>query len=320
MTVRWRISTPRSRPAALATVDLVAHVESEMNAALRVITGNTTAVGGVTLRRIAGVDHGIVARPSGTHALLMPHGGPAVLDSISRVLIGFGFRNESMLSPRDRFPESRSALEAEVLVALASAPSPLAVDLLLSQPDRWAGVADREANDRDRRLNRLVHPPIVAAVGPPNVGKSSLLNALVGRQAALVADEAGTTRDHIGATVELAGLVVHWVDTPGRRPATGVEARALQNAEQAIEAAHLLIAIGDAASGDPRSATTHPIDIVVAARSDLGRPDWPADHTVSVQAGGERAHAGLADLVAGIRDRLVPPADIASPDPWRFWS
>jgi tRNA modification GTPase len=57
----------------------------------------------------------------------------------------------------------------------------------------------------------------VAIIGAPNVGKSTLLNAIVGRQAAITSDVAGTTRDVIECRVDLQGLAVSFLDTAGLR-------------------------------------------------------------------------------------------------------
>ncbi|MEL6795502.1 MAG: GTPase, partial [Planctomycetota bacterium] len=191
MTARWRIATPRSRPAALAVIELSADTLHNLDTALMQAIGTVPAVGAVVLRPICGIDTGIAARLGPTHTVLMPHGGPAVLDGIASSLTAFGLEEATDPAPRQRFPEAESDIEAEMLAALSRAQSPLAVDLLLDQPRRWGSQTahDREPNDRDRRLNRLIDPPLVAAAGPPNVGKSSLLNALAGRRAALVADE-----------------------------------------------------------------------------------------------------------------------------------
>ncbi len=60
--------------------------------------------------------------------------------------------------------------------------------------------------------------PRAVLVGPPNAGKSSLFNALVRRSAALVADEAGTTRDYLSAPLDCGGIVWELIDTPGLAP------------------------------------------------------------------------------------------------------
>jgi tRNA modification GTPase len=88
---------------------------------------------------------------------------------------------------------------------------------LAAQLDAAAELLDRTlAQLLTRRLTDDL--PQVALVGWPNVGKSSLFNALAGDSAALVSDESGTTRDYLTATVELNGLRAELVDTAGHEP------------------------------------------------------------------------------------------------------
>src|SRR6185295_9068425 len=117
------------------------------------------------------------------------------------------------------------------------------------QPRRWQGAPPREAGERDRVLRRLIDPPLVVALGPPNVGKSSLVNALAGRSVSIVADEPGTTRDHVGVMLDLGGLVVRYVDTPGlRQGADELEREAVSGAMEVASRADLLLVCGDPTS------------------------------------------------------------------------
>lgn len=313
MPVRCRVTTPRSRPAALATIDLAADSPSELETLLGRVCGSAVDPGCIGLRRFAGVDEGLLVRTTPTHAMLMPHGGPAVLDQLVDALVASGCDPSGIARPRELFPEAASDLEAATLAALARAASPLAVEPLLHQPDRWAGEPWRAPGPRDLRLRRLIDPPLVVVVGPPNVGKSSLLNALAGREAAIVDDAPGTTRDHIGAMLDLGGLVVRWVDTPGRRSAEGVEAQAIEASKLLDRGADLLVAVGDFRSEDPRALAEAEPGLTLAARADLGRPGWGFDGAVSAKTG-----EGLGELVAMVRDTLVPPADLDDPSPWVF--
>ena len=214
--------------AAIAAIGL----GGDIDAAFSALSIRPVPVGGVALRSLAGVDTGLVARPTSGSAYLFPHAGPEVVRRLLQHcrdagLVPMETLGEKGVSPTERWPEARDDHEARVLDALAGAPSPLAIDVLLSQlPERDGGdgVLDSDAvvDIRTSPLRHLLRPPIVAALGPPNIGKSTLLNALAGRSVALVADEPGTTRDHVGVTLDLAGLTVHWLDLPG----IGVQAAA----------------------------------------------------------------------------------------------
>lgn len=93
--------------------------------------------------------------------------------------------------------------------------------------------------------------PIVALVGRPNVGKSTLFNRLLGRREAIIEDRPGTTRDRLYADLDWDGLLVTLVDTAGLDPTpnesfgTGVQ----DQAKMAIEEADLILFLVDAASG-----------------------------------------------------------------------
>ena len=86
----------------------------------------------------------------------------------------------------------------------------------------------------------------VAIVGKPNVGKSSLLNALVGEDKAIVTDIAGTTRDIVEGEVNLNGVVLHLLDTAGIRDVDDkVESIGVDRAKKSIDEAELIIVVLD---------------------------------------------------------------------------
>jgi tRNA modification GTPase len=94
---------------------------------------------------------------------------------------------------------------------------------------------------------RLMREGVVTAiVGRPNVGKSSLLNALVGRDRAIVSPYPGTTRDTIEAELQVDGLLIRVIDTAGMRTTVdAIEIEGVQRARQAAEASQLLIVVLD---------------------------------------------------------------------------
>jgi tRNA modification GTPase len=86
----------------------------------------------------------------------------------------------------------------------------------------------------------------LAIVGRPNVGKSSLLNALLGRERAIVSPYPGTTRDTIEAALDLQGLLLRIVDTAGIRTSTdAIEQEGVRRAQEIIEQADLLLVVLD---------------------------------------------------------------------------
>lgn len=89
----------------------------------------------------------------------------------------------------------------------------------------------------------------VALVGKPNVGKSSLLNALLGESKAIVTDIAGTTRDIVEGEINLNGVVLHLLDTAGIRDVEDkVESIGVEKSKDAINNADLVIVLLDASS------------------------------------------------------------------------
>lgn len=138
----------------------------------------------------------------------------------------------------------------------------------------------------------------VAIVGPVNAGKSSLLNALAGREAAITSSRAGTTRDVIEARMEIAGLAVTLIDTAGLREAEDeIERLGIERGRARAAAADLRVylqgAPGEVAEG------VEPEDIVVLSKADLwGQPGISA-------ATGEGIGA-LIDRIAGVlRQRIA---------------
>jgi tRNA modification GTPase len=129
--------------------------------------------------------------------------------------------------------------------------------------------------------------------GEPNVGKSSLLNRLLGFDRAIVSDIPGTTRDTIEEVINLGGIPLRLVDTAGVRESDDIiEAQGIQRTVRQIEDADLLLEIADASQPRPERAvypSNHATHLLVLNKSDLGEhPSWQgADATrISCTSGG----------------------------------
>lgn len=144
----------------------------------------------------------------------------------------------------------------------------------------------------------------VAIVGPPNVGKSTLLNALAGREAAITSEVAGTTRDVIEVRMDLVGLPVTLLDTAGLRDTTDVvETVGIARAKERAEVADLRVILIPSADAEPE-ITPKECDLVVIGKDDMG---VESELSVSGQSG-----QGVDALVALISNRLSTMASGAS--------
>lgn len=320
LTATWSLATPGSARGAIAIFDIATNTPADIEAFFKAFAIAPVAVGRVGLRSLMGIDTGLVTRPSPTAVQLMPHAGAAVVRALAAALDRAGVVRATAAN----YPEAATPLEQHMLHALARAQSPRAIDLLLDQPRRWALPNAASDPAIDRMLNHLIHPPLLAAVGASNIGKSTLVNELAGRGVSIVADEAGTTRDYVGVLLELDGLAVRYIDTPGLRDHAPAEEQAARAGALDLAArADLLLLCGDPTHPPPEPAALGceavPHTLRVCLRADLARAanGWwaSADARVAIAAEAQ----GVRELAAMVRQTLVPHAVLESPAPWRFW-
>ena len=134
----------------------------------------------------------------------------------------------------------------------------------------------------------------VVIAGPPNAGKSSLLNALVQREAAITSAVPGTTRDLIEAPTAIGGMPFLLIDTAGLRDDSDeVERIGVARARASLAAADLVLWLGD-----PKQAPPGPPTILVRSKCDLAGSDRGAGLRVSSLTG-----EGLDELTAALADR-----------------
>ena len=156
----------------------------------------------------------------------------------------------------------------------------------------------RRALSRSDRGERVREGYRVVLIGETNAGKSSLFNALVSREAAIVTPIPGTTRDVLDAQLIIDGYAVTLSDTAGLRESEDpVEAEGVKRARARAEVADLRLWVR--APGDPEGeavAFARPDDLTVWTKSDLGAGD-PGGLSVSTKTGAglDRLHAALAD-------------------------
>jgi tRNA modification GTPase len=156
------------------------------------------------------------------------------------------------------------------------------------------------------RRGRLIREGLqVAIVGRPNVGKSSVFNALAGAARAIVTDVPGTTRDLVTEVVDLDGLRVTLVDTAGLRESRDiVETEGVARAEQARAAADLVLHVHDRsaplAPGELAGYAPQRKELCVANKSDLPAA-WHAEHAIAISA---KTGAGLEALRGAIAGAL----------------
>ncbi|QDT76177.1 tRNA modification GTPase MnmE [Lacipirellula limnantheis] len=268
------------------------------------------------------------------------HGGVTAAERILTAFAGAGCEVELWPERLDRTAASK--IEAEADLALARATTRRTAAILLAQR---AGTLSREvsgirgdlassrlaaARDRiDALLARaqvglhLTEPWRIAIAGRPNVGKSSLINALVGYQRAIVFDQPGTTRDVLTADTAIDGWPVRLVDAAGiRETEDELEAEGVRRARQQLATADLVLWVLDAweLTGDPQAVmkqewreahgptAASSLILTVVNKADLLPGDASQPPTDGVQFVSARTGERLAELIELIGRRLVPAA------------
>lgn len=167
---------------------------------------------------------------------------------------------------------------------------------------------------------------LVVLAGRVNAGKSSLMNALLGRNRAIVTDQPGTTRDYLEESINLGGLNIRLADTAGiRKTDDAIEAAGLEMGRELMDKADLILFLTDATApltDDTMStAKTLPANKVLAVLNKSDLPDFDADHgtplldlgfeTITISA---KVGTDIDTLCSRIRDRVLQGAGQPDPD------
>jgi tRNA modification GTPase len=257
------------------------------------------------------------------------HGGREVVRFLVELFLDQGITEVSW---QEFLLRTQPTLQAQAGGALAQATTPRVAAILL---DQYRGAFESALRRVDSHLGHCEPRPAleglralarwaplgrklvagfrVVLAGPPNVGKSSLANALAGYQRSIVAATPGTTRDVVSAHLALDGWPVELSDTAGLREAPGsLEQEGISRTRATLADADLVVWLMDAADPAPVSPD-RPDTLVVVNKIDLPATWLIPGGTLTVSA---LSGQGLDALIAAIVARLVlevPPAGTAIP-------
>ncbi|TWT32784.1 GTPase [Blastopirellula retiformator] len=271
----------------------------------------------------------VVSRTAADRIEVHCHGGVAASRRIMDHLVAAGCREVDWTEYAHR--SEHAPVIADARVALAAAKTARTAGYLLDQyngalPTELAAIVQLlqtdHANEAPLRLQSLLasanfgihltQPWKVVIAGRPNVGKSSLINALVGYERAIVFDQPGTTRDAVTATAAFDGWPVELADTAGLRDSDdAIEREGVARARKLQSAADLiLLAIDQSApwtDEDQQLHDAYPNAIVIHNKADL-RADNTSQRPPGLKVSAQRGD-GLEQLITMIGHALVqtPP-------------
>jgi tRNA modification GTPase len=267
----------------------------------------------------------VVRRTQADELEIHCHGGKVAPTVIAETLQASGtepWDTSSWLSQHETDP-----ISAMARLALQSAPTLRVASVLLDQYhgalrnslERIVVLLNNDRpSDADRELARLseladvgthlVQPWRIVVAGPPNTGKSSLVNAVLGYQRAIVYDQPGTTRDVVTSTTALDGWPVELIDTAGLRSGhDAIEREGVARARAEMESADLVVLVFDVRAlwteENEHLEACRPLTLVVSNKLDLlPAGASPGRGLATCALTGD----GVNQLVEQIVERLIP--------------
>ncbi len=269
----WTLLTGAG-PAAIAAVRLTGPAALGFaEGHVRLHRGSWTDVPAGAVRRAAlldadgePVDDVLVwlrAREPVADLVLYLHGSPVLVDLCRRLAETSAFTASN--EPQTDLWPARNRFEAAGWARLPQMQTETGVRWLLDQIDRLPAAlralsrerdeqrvraALRAIADRERIARWFATPLRIAVVGPPNAGKSTLINAVSGRRVSLVSHVPGTTRDYLEHPGEQRGFPVTWIDTAGlRHAADALEAAGIEQTRRVVATCDVLLVVLDVTAG-----------------------------------------------------------------------
>lgn len=249
------------------------------------------------------------------------HGGDA---AVRRILDDLELNGCCVKAWNEQLSAEQGLLEVECLEALSRVTTLRAADILLDQAqgtlrralEKLPKCSEGLSEALDELLvwadfgKHLTRPWRVVLAGRPNVGKSSLINALVGYTRSIVYDQPGTTRDVVTADATFDGWPVQLADTAGIREAEGaIETAGIARARAHLAEADCRVIVLD--TSQPRSSedaeliAAWPDAFIVANKSDLADA-WADSLPAEAMRVSSLTGAGVDELIGAIVGRLVP--------------
>ena len=266
----------------------------------------------------------VVCRTSETAFEVHCHGGVAAARAIMNAIVADGAIEQAPASWAAR--HSRDPIEAEAWLALTETRTERSAAILLDQyrgalrKALEAAVEELQTCRSDEARQRLAillergdiglhltKPWRVVLAGPPNVGKSSLMNRLLGYQRSIVFDQPGTTRDLLSAPTAFEGWSMELTDTAGLRESEdAIELEGVSRAARFLDEADLTVLVFDVTSEwgaeQEQLLARHPLALFVSNKCDLQdvrESDRPFIETSALTG------TGVAELIQKIVQCLV---------------
>lgn len=264
------------------------------------------------------------------------HGGPAVVEEVLALFQSVGATLRRNAQSNALRPQT-SSLEAEALSLLPEAHTEAASRILLQalNGELRASIREIQKQIQENQLEkgkaqiaRLLHdyswikglfqPPRLAFLGPPNAGKSTLFNALIGEDRAITSDIAGTTRDYIEEVALFHGYPVLLIDTAGLRETEDhIEEQGIEYGLKSAKKADLRLYLRDASDqGIHEIEAIEPCfflwtksDVLPSSEDALGEREM----RISAKSG-----EGLETLKSRLRALLFPGSPVSPENPGIF--